>query len=387
MTDALAEVKRQLGDNALILHTRTVTRRGRLALRGTTMVEVIATEREEDLPAAARCGNVPPFRTEAKQIERAGGAAESMLPCERQDRAYESRLLDEVEGLRAFVDRLVRQSSFAPTPDGVDAVHKWYTSLVQNEIADQLARDLVSRIRSELPEPALADEPLVRERLAGCVAEMLPDAGEISLHGGPGPTVIAFIGPTGVGKTTTIAKLAAEFALRRHCNVGLITTDAARIGAADQLRTYADIINVPMRLAGTPADLVEAVAGYRERDLVLIDTAGRSPTDEAGLHELKCLLAEAAPHEVHLVLSSTKSRLILETTVERFAILSPDHVILTKLDEALGFGVLLSCLQRARLKLSYVTTGQRVPTDIEPAVPSRLAARIVGGGLLSPAGG
>ena len=131
--------------------------------------------------------------------------------------------------------------------------------------------------------------------------------GPIQVSAGEG-RVVALVGPTGVGKTTTIAKLAANFRLRENRKVGLITVDTYRIAAVEQLRTYADIIDLPMEVVRTPREMREAVARMRSLDLVLMDTAGRSPRDEVNIQELKSILAEAKPAEVHLVLSASAGR-------------------------------------------------------------------------------
>ena len=131
--------------------------------------------------------------------------------------------------------------------------------------------------------------------------------------------VVALVGPTGVGKTTTIAKLAANYRLREKRRVGLITVDTYRVAAVEQLRTYADIIDLPMEVVATPREMREAVARMGHLDLVLMDTAGRSPRDEVKIQELKSMLSEAEPDEVHLVLSSTAGAKSLIGTAEKFA--------------------------------------------------------------------
>ena len=129
----------------------------------------------------------------------------------------------------------------------------------------------------------------------------------------------ALVGPTGVGKTTTIAKLAANFRLKEKRRVGLITVDTYRIAAVEQLRTYADIIDLPMHVVSTPREMRETVERMSHLDLILLDTAGRSPKDEVRIQELKAFLAEAEADEVHLVLSSVAAARTLEQTAERFA--------------------------------------------------------------------
>jgi flagellar biosynthesis protein FlhF len=188
---------------------------------------------------------------------------------------------------------------------------------------------------------------------------------------------VALIGPTGVGKTTTIAKLAAHFHLREHRRVGLLTVDTYRIAAVDQLRTYADIIDLPMEVVSTPREMRMALAKLADCELVLMDTAGRSPSDVTRIQELKILLQEARADEVHLVVSGVSTISSLKNTVSQFCTVGATGLLVTKLDEVTGLGNLLHLLRGCRLPLSYVTNGQNVPDDILPADARKLARRIL----------
>ena len=196
------------------------------------------------------------------------------------------------------------------------------------------------------------------------------------------PKNILMIGPTGVGKTTTVAKLAAMYKLKRNKRVGLITMDTYRIAAVDQLKTYAGIIGVPLHVASTSQEVRAAVDACRDCDVVLIDTAGRSPSDSKRLEQTKLLLEAADPDETHLVLSATCSQAAMMRVVERFDQIVSERIIVTKLDEAETFGVLLNVPQLAGKRLSFVTTGQEVPHQIEVGRSERLAALVLGEALL-----
>jgi flagellar biosynthesis protein FlhF len=219
---------------------------------------------------------------------------------------------------------------------------------------------------------------MVRALLVRAVESMLPTAGPIRSARVGAPTTIALVGPTGVGKTTTIAKLAANLCLREHRKVGLITIDTYRIAAVEQLKTYAQIIDVPLEVVMAPNELADAVARLADKDVVLIDTSGRGQRDAAKMKELRTYFDVVKPDEVHLVLSGTCGREVLLEAVERFRPVGVDRVIFTKLDEAVGFGVMLSCLQKADARLSYVTTGQDVPDDIYVGRGKALARLVLG---------
>ena len=184
----------------------------------------------------------------------------------------------------------------------------------------------------------------LRARLTELVENELSTCGPIQCNG-EGGKVVALVGPTGVGKTTTIAKLAANFRLREGLKVGLITVDTYRIAAVEQLRTYAEIIDLPMEVVSTPREMRDAAERMRALDLVLIDTAGRSPRDEVRIHELRAMLAEARPDEVHLVLSAVGSLRTARAAVDHFSIAGVTSLLITKLDEAVALGNLL-CLAR-----------------------------------------
>ncbi|AAR36447.2 flagellar biosynthesis protein FlhF [Geobacter sulfurreducens] len=193
-----------------------------------------------------------------------------------------------------------------------------------------------------------------------------------------GPRIIALVGPTGVGKTTTIAKLAAHYALREGHRAALITIDNFRVGAVEQLKTYSRIMGVPVEVAATAAELEAAIELHSDKELILIDTAGRSHKDSEKIEELKGFLESRFAIEIHLCLAATtRDREVLEI-VERFGVLSVSRVIFTKLDESESYGSIVNAHLRTKFPLSYFTTGQRVPEDLEIATPGRLAGLVLG---------
>jgi flagellar biosynthesis protein FlhF len=218
----------------------------------------------------------------------------------------------------------------------------------------------------------------VRDRLTEQVERMIPSSGAIERKKEVGPHVVALIGPTGVGKTTTLAKIAANLQIREHRRVGLITIDTYRIAAIDQLRKYAELIGSPLKAVNNAEDLREAIRAMSDCEFILIDTAGRSPTDTLKLNELKGFLDAANPDEVHLVLSSAASQQCIERAIERFGQVRVDKMIFTKLDEAVHVGVVLNVIRKVNKTLSYVTTGQNVPEDIEVGKGSKFAQMLLG---------
>jgi flagellar biosynthesis protein FlhF len=264
-----------------------------------------------------------------------------------------------------------------------DPLSDHYLMLLEGAVAAEIAEDLIGAVRDELTPGELGDESIVRQAMLRHLARMIPACREAPKAGrqedGRAKT-IALIGPTGVGKTTTVAKLAASYKLRHGKRVGLVTTDTYRIAAVDQLRMYANIIGVPLKVAMTPEEMSAAVQSMSDMDAILIDTAGRSQRDAERLQELTRFIDAARPHETHLVLASTSHESVLVDAARQFAKLSPNRMIFTKLDEAVNFGILLNVARRVELELSYVTTGQEVPDHIEVGSPDRLARLVLEGG-------
>lgn len=292
------------------------------------------------------------------------------------------RLMGQVlQFSRRAASRGDANAPFAPPVGGVTAVlQEVYTALLDAAIAPETVDRLLAGVQAELSPMELEDPDLVHATATRLLADVIPVVRSLSKPGRQPdgrPLTIALVGPTGVGKTTTIAKLAAMYKLRHGKRVGLVTTDTYRIAAVEQLRTYARIIGLPIKVAADAQELAENLAEMKDMDVVLIDTAGRSPTDHARLDELFANIRAARPHETHLVLAATAAEPVLARTAERFSPLRPDRLLLTKLDEAVQLGVVAAIPARAGLPISYITTGQEVPDDIELASADRLARRIL----------
>ena len=287
----------------------------------------------------------------------------------------------EMTNLKTTLKDLVSQVRLQKTPQVSEELFEYYLQLVEGCVADDLAIEIIKTLQRTLRPEVLQQPDVVRERIAEELEKMIPLTGPIRRTKPAGPHVIALIGPTGVGKTTTIAKIAANLKLREKHRVGLITIDTFRIAAIDQLKRYADIIGSPLKVVGSPDDIQEAIASMSDCDFILIDTAGRSPNDTLKLNELKRFLDLAAPDEVHLVLSTTASQSCVELALERFGDVRVDKLIFTKLDEAAQLGVVLNVVRKVNKGLAYITTGQDVPDDIEVGHGKRLAQLILGSKL------
>jgi flagellar biosynthesis protein FlhF len=280
----------------------------------------------------------------------------------RGDAAELTRMGAELAQLRSLVGDLVLDRRAADLPEPARAAYHALT-------AAGLPRGLAADLAGSLPEGDPA-------RLEGHLASRIPVAGP--LLAGKTPGRVMFVGPTGVGKTTTIAKLAAHFAVSEKRRVALITLDTYRIGAVEQVATYARIIGVPSAVAADRSELLARLAEFSNADLVLIDTAGRSPKDAAHVPALARIRPEGVA--VQLVLPATRSVADHEAILAAYAPLAPAAVVLTKLDEAQGLGSALHTALTAGLPVSYLANGQRIPEDLHLASGARLAARFLAEG-------
>lgn len=412
MAEALTQVKSTMGTDAVILHTRTFQTRYWLGLRRREVVEITAGKglNVGHRPRAGR-GAAPTARPVESRPAPAGGLAaytriansttlgrpgstntdlpprnllegsRALLETPAAQSAALLSLTSEVNAMKTVVKDLVTHTRNKNAPHVPEDLFDYYMQLIENQVAEELAGEIIRTIQKQVRPEQYSQPEVMRERLAEQLEKLLPTTGPIKRTKAKGPHVVALIGPTGVGKTTTIAKLAANLKLREKHRIGLITLDTYRIAAVDQLKKYADIIGSPLRVVGNAEDLVDALTAMQDCDFVLIDTAGRSPNDTMKLNELKSLLAVAEPDEVHLVLSTTASESCIELAIARFSEVRADKIIFTKLDEAAHVGVVLNVVRKVNKSLSYVTTGQDVPDDIEVGKGRRLAQLILGSGL------
>ncbi len=368
MQAALDMVRHEMGMDATVLHTRELNRGLWHRLWRGRQYEIAASHEAPARPAPASLPRpvapIPPAERNVfpSQTLPDPWPAENQLP-ER----------DELQGL---VQQLEQRTPRGPDRHLPESLFQIYTDMIESDIDQQLAQQLLARLQTKT-RGGLENRLQLQAELIDLLEQQLPVSGAIQLQ--PGQSrLVALVGPTGVGKTTTIAKLAANYRLRENQRVGLITVDTYRIAAVEQLRTYADIIDLPMEVVSTPREMREAVARMQDLDLVLMDTAGRSPRDEVKIQELKSMLAEAAPDEVHLVLSAVAGTRSLVTTAQKFAAVGTTAMLITKLDEATCLGNLLGLTEACQLPISYLTDGQNVPDDIEVAQAKDLAERVVG---------
>ena len=379
MQAALDMVRRELGPDASVLHTRQIPVGVLPWLTGAKAVEVMASTNVRVPRQLSAQGGLS-----LEVGPESGGALgeHEVAPRGNESEVYNfrSRYRDDMkrqlDDLQSLVEQLCLRDRQVDRPEMPDSLFQLFTTLIEAEIDERLARELVDRVKNEASEAELGDVLQLTPIAGRLIEQQIQVTGPLRVESGS-RRLVALVGPTGVGKTTTIAKLAANYRLREKARIGLVTVDTYRIAAVDQLRTYADIIDLPMEVVATPSEMRGALEKLRGLDLILMDTAGRSPRDEIKIQELKSILNEAQPDEVHLVLSSASGTSHLLKAVSQFNEVGATALLLTKLDESTGLGNLLPLFQTGKLPLSYLTNGQNVPDDIEPA-----SARCLADGIL-----
>ncbi len=291
-------------------------------------------------------------------------------------------LQEDVQKLKGMLEEIKSvQNALADTriaETGSAELKGEFQNLLRNGIDKKYAAQLVKQMSFTLAAEDLRDDDRILDALA---IELMtnvkvedPFDFEMSFKR---QQIFALLGPTGVGKTTTIAKLASQAILQKNLKVGLINVDSYKVAALDQLATYAKILNVPFRQASSAAELDRALSEFKPMDLILIDTSGRSQRDAESLAQMKTLLAAAPAVRPLLIMSATTRDQELYDVVGRFKIFNPTGLVFSKLDECATYGCVYNVAVKTGLPLTYFTVGQRVPEDIELATRERLAALIL----------
>lgn len=352
MNEAMTRIRYELGKDAIIVSQRKVKQSGIKGIFSPKLIEVTAalengkakkeekkTEDESLKESVDTLKNIFKVSTENLKSDQKAFEASSL-------KTKENYLIDdEVKEMKSILGEILKNTK--PKED-VDKFMKMVTDLDLNpEYVNEL-RQLWENSEEEFKEAIEKDINIFEGNIQGRVV---------------------VVGPTGVGKTTTIAKLAGRLALIHNKKVGLITIDTYRIGAVEQLRTYAEIMNIPFKVVITIKEMEEAIKEMEDLDVVLIDTTGRSSKNSMQISELRAFVQKAEPNHTLMVISSTTKDADITTILSGYKKLYYDKVVITKLDETTTYGAIHTILKESKKPLAYITTGQNVPDDIR--VPSK----------------
>jgi len=416
LEDAYRKMREKFGSDALVINTRQTTEGGILGLFGQKLVEITASvpetgpalrprsaverkyaaqsrlEADSEAPQSLRDyeelirnaqhrmnapAQAPPPAAVSVRPEGSGRGGASVLAFPKRQPETEGGpdLRREIQEIREMMQVLYAETPGAGLPAEF-APH--YRALVNCGVARRVAAALIGAVLKNSDLSVIRDPRIFSERLHLEIRRIVQVTGGIALHGGK-CRVVALCGATGVGKTTNLAKLAAQFAVHERARVALVTSDTYRVAAAEQLRVYANIIGLSLRVGNDAKEVSEAVRAFRDYDLVLMDTAGGSQFNLEQINELRGVLQAARPHEIILVMSAGTPLDDLRNAVSNFRCLNPTSVLFTKMDETRQYGAMLSLLVETGLPLSYLSVGQNVPDDIRAATPGMVANLILEG--------
>ena len=370
ISDAMVKIKNDLGPDAIILSAK------KLKVGKESVIEVMAARDEKIILTDNTIGNVLPdissrltekkedifafLRTEINELKE-------VICLSHKDNSLNRELAEIKETMDKFFDLLGMRKGKASQVVN----QKVYFHLLSRGFPRSSACRIVESVSQELSSASELSEKNALRVVEDYIVKSLPAPRAVCDE----KKIKVFIGPTGVGKTTTLAKLAARYSIMKKMKVGLITTDTFRIAATEQLGTYAKIIGLKMEVASTKESFQKAIRLFSDKDVILVDTPGRGRLND----EYIKLLENCLPNntEKNLLINATASEDHLRDVLSKYAKVNFDNLIVTKIDESRRFGILYDVINRFRKPVTYLTCGQNVPQDIEEVTPPRMANLIL----------
>lgn len=363
------KVKNELGPDAVILYQRKVKPKGLFGIFKNPIIEVVAAkeDREELITNKSKEKINPNF-----------GAFYSELSNEPKEEIIKPSLSKEVDEIKTMLNTVINKINQQELPSLLNHSHqeevsKLFYTLKEQGLEEEIVKEILQKCiaYNDFNVKGIEKKEEIRKEIAKVVDKyiMYPPQSLKS-------KIMFFIGPTGVGKTTTIAKLAAQFLLNEGKSIGLISADTYRIAAVEQLKTYSDILNIPLEVIYHPSEIHNAIKKLNEKDIIMIDTAGRSHKNQKQIIELKALLDEIEEKDIYLVMSCTSKERDIKEIINSYKFIENYSVIFTKLDEATTFGSIINTGKETKRPIAYITTGQSVPDDIEEVSIEKIVSLI-----------
>lgn len=362
--ETMQKVRNEMGKDALILNTRKIRQKGIIGWFKRPLIEVVAAA-DESSEGSLAPRRIAPFNV-----------TNYAIPVKHDDtsKALE-KLESQIANMGEILNKLTNdfKAMEGRTEQGIKREYvPYYEMLVENEVSEDVAKGIIQKAGLLHQKSFGSFERCLKQAIMEHIGHPQP------LEVSPGKRkVVVFVGPTGVGKTTSLAKLAAIFSIQKQMKVGLITADTYRIAAVDQLKIYAEIMEIPLSILYSPREMVEALEEHRDKDVVFVDTAGKSIKDRAQEKEILELISLSKADEVYLVLSCNTSYSACLNIINSYSFLPDYKLLFTKMDEVSNYGIILNCRYISGKPLSYIATGQSVPDDIEVADPNKLLSCIM----------
>lgn len=393
--EAMAKVKLEFGNDAVILHTRRFKEGGFLGFFSKEYIEVTAAvdERIQTQPANApsvinniRHETLSSRAIQSNKVQLNKPNVEDEIDVEPMGFKFDAGANPElnlaINEMRQMMEQMKSNLEVVRSPQSLPKLGQiFYNHLENQELDSKISQRIVKKIIQQIN---INPNITVEEAKAMILLELekgLKKPKPILNSKSSQCQMIALVGPTGVGKTTTIAKLAANFSVLNEKKIAFITIDTYRIAAVEQLKAVGDIIGVPVNVIFTPSSLKEKITELKTSgcDYIFIDTAGRSHKSAMHMAELKAFMEIIDPEDIFLVLSSTTKYRDMTAIIQQYSSLDIKKLIFTKLDETSTYGPIFNIINKNKKILSYITTGQNIPDDIEIANPQKIAKMIVEG--------
>ncbi|MCF6464719.1 flagellar biosynthesis protein FlhF [Clostridium sp. Cult2] len=331
--EAMTKLKRELGSEAIVLNTRTIRQKGLFGLFKKPLIEITAACEKKDL--------LPSINTQEDKL---------------------NKINNELAILRNMVEQIssdVKEKDLELSTE----LDKYRMKLITNGVEYITATSILKKLNEQINFEN-KDNWTIKNIIKQTLMEYIGQVKPLSLEN-PFQNIIFFVGPTGVGKTTTLAKIAAQLVMKGKYDIGLITSDTYRIAAIDQLKAYSDILQLPLEIIYDEEDMYKSLVTFKDKDIIFVDTAGKNHRDIDENDEIFKIMNSINNKEVFLVLSGTTEYNTLKSIIDHYSFIKDYKIIFTKIDESEGLGNILNVKYLTENPVSYITTGQNVPDDIE----------------------
>lgn len=388
-TEAVMKAKDDLGSNAVVLNVRTMKQRGLAKVFKKDFVEITAALEEKDFAQNVN-NNKPTFSRVSSEAIKKQQSQINLLADDRADTnaPKQSEIIEKkLDSLHDMLrNQMVKEEDVKPVvrPENnanFKSLKLIYNKLLENEVSEKYANAIINDIENSMKKESNLDSIL-----ASVYQKIILKFGEPeAIEDDDRRKIVFFIGPTGVGKTTTIAKLASDFKLTRSKNVAMITADTYRIAAVEQLNTYASILDVPVNVIYSPSEIVESIEELSDYQMIFVDTAGRSHKNTEQRDEIIEMISNVRNSDIDadivifLVMSVTTKYMDMVNICDAYKSLNSYRLLFTKLDETDSVGNILNIKLYTGAPISYITCGQNVPDDIESVDVQKLAKSLLGG--------